>query len=96
MSSANSPASNAAGAPQVTERLLALVRRKANSEVNLDATFESLGLDSLAMAELVFEIEGEFGIRADEHLLDRRSLQEVVEYIVNAMTKNGGSMASHQ
>jgi len=66
----------------VAEKVLAIVRTKAYSPVSLDSTFDSLGLDSLAMAEMVFEIEKTFDFRADDGLLDVRDLRQVVEYVV--------------
>ena len=72
---------------QVAEKVLTIVRAKTSGPVTLEATFDSLGLDSLAMAEVVFEIEAAFQIRTDERLLNLRSIGEVVEYVANKVKK---------
>jgi acyl carrier protein len=79
----------------VGERVVSIVREKTPHPVSLDSTFESVGLDSLAMAEIVFEIESEFKINADDRLLDLKSLREVSEYILRALQRRATS-ASNQ
>lgn len=66
-----------------TERVLAIVRTKTTSPVSLDSTFDALGLDSLAMAEVIFEIENALGIRTDDRILDVRTMRQVVELVVS-------------
>jgi acyl carrier protein len=65
-----------------------IVASKTTGPVSTDSTFDSLGLDSLAMAEVVFEIESAFRIHADaERLLDMRSIGEVSTYVVQEVKK---------
>jgi acyl carrier protein len=52
-----------------------------------DSSFDSLGLDSLAMAEVIFEIETAFRIQADDRLLDLRSISEVSSFVVQELKK---------
>ena len=74
----------------ITEQVIAIVRTKTPHPVTADSTLDSVGLDSLAMAEIIFEIESQFKIRADERLLDLRSFREVINYVVQALKKRGG------
>ena len=66
----------------VAEKILAIVRAKVPGPISLDSTFDSLGLDSLAMAEVVFEIENAFQIRTDERLLNLRTIRQVADYVL--------------
>lgn len=43
-------------------KILAAHLDKDISEISIDSTFESLGLDSLDTVEIVMELEDEFGI----------------------------------
>jgi acyl carrier protein len=72
---------------QITERVLRIIRTRTPHEVTLDSTFDSVGLDSLAMAEIVFEIEHEFQIRTDDQLLDLQNMRQVVEYIAHRLQR---------
>lgn len=74
-------------ATQIAEELLALLRTRSSAPVALDSTFDGLGLDSLAMAEFVFEIEATFGINTDDRLLDVRTVQQVVDYVLHALER---------
>lgn len=46
-----------------------------------DATLESLGLDSLAVIEFMFQIEDKFGIQIPDQANPPRTLGEMVELI---------------
>jgi acyl carrier protein len=71
----------------IATKVREIVATKTPALVAAESTFDSLGLDSLAMAEVVFEIESTFRIHADERLLDMRSLGEVVAYVVQELKK---------
>ena len=66
----------------VADKILAIVASKTTGRVTPEATFVSLGLDSLAMAEMVFEIETAFKIRTNDRLLDVRTIGEVIDYVL--------------
>jgi acyl carrier protein len=74
-------------ADSVAEKIKGIVDKKAYAPVTLDSTFDSLGLDSLAMAEIVFEVESTFNIRTNERILDLQNLREVVDYVVQEIEK---------
>jgi acyl carrier protein len=68
-------------ADPVAQKIIAIVNAKSYTPVTLDSTFESLGLDSLSMAEVIFEVESAFNIRTNERILDLHNLREVVDYV---------------
>ncbi len=68
---------------QAAEKVICIMRTKTTFPVSLDSSFDSLGLDSLAMAEVVFEIENAFGIQTDDRILNVRSIRQVIDLIVN-------------
>ena len=75
-------------AEAVADKVCSVVAAKTVGPVSVDSTFDSLGLDSLAMAEVVFEIESAFHITADaERLLDLRSIGEVSAYVLQELKK---------
>jgi len=41
-----------------------------------------IGIDSVAMAELTFELEKRFAIKVDDDILDVDSVDELVHYVV--------------
>ena len=57
-------------------------------KVLLDSTLESLGVDSLDMVELIMKFEEQFGIEIeDDHIVDLKTLKEMVKYIQVCRTK---------
>ena len=54
------------------------------------ATLESLGLDSLAVIEFLFQIEDQFGIQIPDQASPPRTLDEMVQLIEPLMPKSGG------
>jgi acyl carrier protein len=65
----------------VSDKIMSMVRSKTNIPVTPESTLDNAGLDSLSMAEFVFEIEAEFQIRANDALLEVQSFREVIEYV---------------
>lgn len=80
-------------AASVAEKITAIVNAKSYTPVTLDSTFEDLGLDSLAMAEIIFEVEAAFQIRTNERILDLHNLREVVDYVLQEIAKTRASSA---
>jgi acyl carrier protein len=42
-----------------------------------------IGIDSVAMAELTFELEKRFAIKIDDDILDVETVDELVKYVVD-------------
>ena len=80
-------------AEAIADKVRNIVAAKTNCPVVSDSTFDSLGLDSLAMAEVIFEIESAFGIHADERLLDLRSIGDVIAFVVQEVTREQAARA---
>ena len=60
-----------------------------------DATLESLGLDSLAVIEFLFQIEDKFGIQIPDQANPPRTLDEIVQMIEPLMPQgNPGNTGS--
>lgn len=82
-------------------RLQAIVSKKYKIEperVTPEATFESLGLDSLDLIELLFEVEDEFNIRVPQDgssALRLAKVQDVVESI-DQLVQGGTAPAAGQ
>ncbi|MBQ8383090.1 MAG: acyl carrier protein [Clostridia bacterium] len=67
------------------EKLIAIIAEylgKDASEIEADATFEDLGLDSLDIAELVMQIEDELSVTIELNA-ELNNIDKLVEYIEN-------------
>jgi acyl carrier protein len=62
---------------QVMEYLTKVVGTKPHLEDSL----AMIGIDSVAMAEMTFELEKRFGIKIDDEILDVESVRQLVEYL---------------
>jgi acyl carrier protein len=81
----------------IRERLAAILEID-EARITLDARFaDDLDADSLALIELVEELEEELGERTvgfkvdDEDLADLRTVREAVDYIVARLDEGGGA-----
>jgi acyl carrier protein len=66
------------------ERLSAMLVKDyqlAPNVLTLDASFETLGIDSLGTAELLFNVEDVFGITIPSRPIELATLGDVVRYI---------------
>lgn len=55
-----------------------------------DATFDSIGLDSLAVMELQLEVEQRYGFRISQEDAEKiRSLREAVDYVNGQLAELG-------
>lgn len=77
-------------ADAIGDKVRSIVAAKTNFPVSADSTFDSLGLDSLAMAEVIFEIESAFRIHADERLLDLRSIGDIIAFVSSELNREQG------
>jgi len=62
---------------QVMEYLTKVVGSKPHP----DDSLAMIGIDSVAMAEMTFELEKRFGIKIDDEILDVESVRQLVEYL---------------
>ena len=51
------------------------------SEITPDSTFESLGIDSLDIVEMIMDLEGELGIELDMEDQKIATFQELADFI---------------
>ena len=58
-----------------------------------DATLESLGLDSLAVIEFLFQIEDQFSIQIPDQANPPRTLDEMVQLIEPLLPKSAASLS---
>lgn len=47
-----------------------------------DDSLAMIGIDSVAMAELTFELEKRFSIKIDDDILDVETVDELVQYVI--------------
>lgn len=74
----------------IRQQVLGLVRKKTGKSVAPSDTFADLQLDSLAMAELAYEIEQALGIRTDEEVLDCNTVEEFIDYAIRLKARQTG------
>lgn len=55
-------------------------------EVRATDSLDSLGIDSLRMAQLAGDLERRFGFSVDEELLDVETVNDLVEYVQSRTT----------
>ena len=55
------------------------------SEITPDSTFESLGIDSLDIVEMVMDLESELGIELDMEYQKISTFQELADFIETKM-----------
>lgn len=72
---------------KTTLKVVGIIDSKVPDQVDADSDFSNIGLDSLAMAEIVCEVENDFGIKTDYEILEVQNVRELVEYINAQQTK---------
>ena len=55
------------------------------SQISPDSTFESLGIDSLDIVEMIMDLEGELGVELDMEDQKISNFQELAEFIENKL-----------
>jgi acyl carrier protein len=79
----------------VFDRVQAILMKKYSLErerITPDSTLESLGLDSLDLIELLFEVEDEFNIRVPQEggaALKAATVQDIVDSIEKLVSQEG-------
>jgi acyl carrier protein len=70
-------------------QILAYLKKVCGGSPKGNDSLSLIGIDSVAMAELTFELEKRFSIRIDDDILDVDTVDELVSYVVtrqSAMT----------
>ncbi len=67
----------------------------AEDQLRPEATLESLGLDSLAVIEFLFQIEDKFGIQIPDQANPPRTLDEMVQMIEPLMPDRASGAAGN-
>ena len=63
------------------EELVELVNRRLGVTAAIDDRLDSLGVDSVRLAEFVSDLEKAFGFRADQDIFDVETLAELAAYV---------------
>jgi len=63
------------------------------SSLRLDSRLEDLGVDSIGMAELIFNVEDEFGLKLPDVAVQLSTLAEVIGFIDNALAEQRAAAA---
>ena len=66
------------------EKLVAYAARQLDidpSQISPDSTFESLGIDSLDVVEMVMDLESELGVELEMDDQDITTFQELADFI---------------
>ena len=70
------------------EKLVAYASRQLEidaSEISPDSTFESLGIDSLDVVEMVMDLESELGVELEMENENITTFQELADFIETKM-----------
>lgn len=65
----------------IEDVLIDKLAEKFGGQPQLNDSLALLGVDSVGMAELTFEIEKQFSIRVDDAVLDVETVQELADYV---------------
>ena len=67
-----------------------------SGKLTLDAHLDELGVDSIGMAELIFSIEDEFGLKLTDAAVQLSTFGEVVQFIDEALANRHATTAPSQ
>ncbi|QBF34372.1 acyl carrier protein [Mycoplasmopsis phocirhinis] len=66
----------------IKDKVIQRIQKYTKSKVSLDSELKELRIDSLTLAELIFELEEELNIRvSDSQLREIKTIQDVVTLI---------------
>jgi acyl carrier protein len=65
----------------VEETVIEYLRKNVGGNPRLSDQLSLVGVDSVGMAELTFELEKRFSIRIGDDVLDLQTIGELVDYI---------------
>lgn len=76
-------------------RIIAETQRKDPAQVNIDSSFEELGIDSMDGVNIVFALENEFDINVpDEEVKNIRNVRDLVEGVRTLVARRNAPAAS--
>jgi acyl carrier protein len=64
-------------------QIVEYLRKTCGSAPRGSDSLSMIGVDSVAMAELTFELEKRFSIKIDDDILDVDTVDELVQYVVD-------------
>ena len=76
------------------QNIFRAIARRIEVPIRIEDSFALLGLDSVGMAELSFELEREFEVRLDEEIAACQTVGDLVEYVRQRCTECG-SRSNH-
>ncbi len=65
----------------VEQQILEHLKRICGGNPTIQDSLALIGVDSVGMAELTFDIEKQFSIQVDDSVLDVETVAELVEYV---------------
>jgi acyl carrier protein len=65
----------------IEEQLLVMFTNKFGSRPKASDGLAYIGVDSVGMAELTFDLEKQFGIRVDDDIVNTDTVQDLADYI---------------
>ena len=63
------------------DEIVRVLSQELGRDVRATDSLDSLGIDSLRMAQLATELESRFGFRVDEELMDVETVEELADYV---------------
>ncbi len=74
----------------IEEQLLRNFTEKFGSRPELSDGLAYIGVDSVGMAELTFDLEKQFNIRVDDEIVHTDTVQDLADYIRKRQAAEGG------
>ncbi len=65
----------------IEEQLLVTFTEKFGNRPNWSDGLAYIGVDSVGMAELTFDLESQFGIRVGDDIVNAETVQDLADYI---------------
>ncbi len=65
----------------IEDKLLKTFTEKFGSRPKLSDGLAYIGVDSVGMAELTFDLESQFGIRVEDDIVNSETVQDLADYI---------------
>ncbi|MFM8173652.1 MAG: acyl carrier protein [Pirellulaceae bacterium] len=71
----------AKGMEAIETQILDRIRNQCGGQPKLDDSLAMLGIDSVGMAELTFDLEKQFAIKLGDDVLDVETIRDLVDYV---------------